>query len=123
MSQTADQVGAAAQRGAQPCGGPLSRRQRLVLQRLLRGLKESADGWVCARRLQHPAVGGNRWGARVHELRTRHGIGLDKQGCCECADCRYYHAQARSRGEQPTRMSAWRLTSRARAERLLGVTR
>lgn len=86
-------------------------RRELVLRALQRAQasaeKGSGDGWVCGRSLMHPTVGGNRFGARLHELRER-GHGIERK-VCRCTQCRHFNGKARERGEQPPNIHAWRL--------------
>jgi hypothetical protein len=95
-----------------PDPASLAPRQRRVLNRLINAARECGGrperAWVCARTLQHPGVGGNRWNARLHELRNEHGVGIEKS-VCPCDQCGYHVQQARRRGEQPPRMTSWRL--------------
>lgn len=81
-----------------------------VLQRLEKALKYG-DGWVCARDLLQPDIGGNRWGARIWELIHEHGYQLQRRWC-DCLRCRRAMANARRDGRQPPRLSQWRLTAR-----------
>lgn len=93
----------------------MGRRQQRVLDRLTKALSAAeqgrGDGWVCARTLMHPEVGGNRWNARLHELIDA-GVRVEKKAACDCGQCRHSARRARQRGEQPTRLTAWRLVSR-----------
>lgn len=85
-------------------------RTRQVLAALQRAADANGtgDGWVCARQLAHPKVGGWRYSARLHEIREA-GIDLERRVCRHCERCRYARAQARERGETPPRYYAFRL--------------
>lgn len=93
---------------------PTGRRQRRVLNALQKALSAAeqghGDAFVCATKLQHPEVGGNRWAARMFELRQQ-GWPIVKVSVCYCDDCRHRWRRQRQRGETPTIYSAWRLAS------------
>lgn len=87
----------------------MSTRRERVLKRLQKA-QGGAEGFVCMRSLTHPTVGGNRAGARLHELREA-GVALERKFPCDCTDCRYFALQAERRGDPPSRLTAWRLAS------------
>ena len=103
----------------------IARRDR-VLATLRQARADGIDGgWVCARVLQHWDCGGNRWNARLHELKD-HGYAINgvcvhttDGGCrecipiekkqCDCARCTAVADRQLANDEPPTRMTAWRL--------------
>lgn len=86
----------------------MSPRQRRILNRLTRDRVSAEDGYTCGRTLQHPSLGGQRYAARVHELRQS-GVALERRYPCRCGTCEYHIRQAQGRGEQPPYYAAWRL--------------
>lgn len=86
-----------------------TRRERV--HHALQKAAATGDGWCCGRSLMHPKVGGNRYGARLHELRV---AGVEWQSrTCICHRCRYANDEARRRGEVPPNVHMYRLTATA----------
>lgn len=76
-------------------------------------LEDADGGWVCIRTLWHPQVGGNRAGARVHELREA-GVVVERRSC-ECHQCRYHRENAKRRNEPAVYVSAYRIPAEVSA--------
>lgn len=76
-------------------------RRRLVFNALAKG------GWVCGRTLMAAGCGGNRYSARLHELR-KDGVRIESR-TCTCARCRWANDQAAERGHQPPYVKCYRL--------------
>lgn len=104
----------------------MSRRERVLAVLKDAERTQVNGGWVCMRTLIDPMVGGNRAGARLHELKDhgyaingvcihtdagtcRQCIRIDKKHPCDCDRCEHYAANALHNDEIPTRLTAWRI--------------